>query len=161
MKLILNNVAASNAIAYSLRGEWDGFNAVHFNNPIDLAALRIALALVELELNLEEKIEYCWVGQFCFLFDRTTRDGIPIGSPSLEQLRLLYGSEEVVRGFISDGTNVIFHPQERASAKEIANRIANRIAFCRKIGCQFVVSFQDLTALFGEDISPRINDEKE
>jgi hypothetical protein len=47
----LNDVAASNAIAYSLRGEWDGFNSVLFDKSIDFAALRSAIALVELELN--------------------------------------------------------------------------------------------------------------
>jgi Type IV secretion-system coupling protein DNA-binding domain len=122
MKLIFNNVRGAAASAQYLRGEWDGFNSVLFNNSIDLAAVRIAIASVEQEIG--EKVEYCRVGEFCSLFTETTLGSIPIlGYSNIEQLRLVYGSEEV-RAIISNcSTKVVFNPQEVASVEEMVNRL--------------------------------------
>lgn len=65
--LFASSIAARET-AYMLRGEWDGLNAVTIFQP-DLVAIHNALALVKLELGLEE-VEYCRVGECCSLANK-------------------------------------------------------------------------------------------
>ncbi|NJK48050.1 type IV secretory system conjugative DNA transfer family protein [Candidatus Gracilibacteria bacterium] len=123
MKLLFNDVSIAAAIAQYLQGDWDEFNAVLLDDPIDEAALR--RALVKVELNLEEAIEYCREGEFCSLFAQKIIGPIPIfGYSNSKQLISAYGSEEFVRAILSTcATRVIFNPQELASAEEFVERL--------------------------------------
>lgn len=66
--IIFSSILVATEVAYTLRGIWDGLNSVDIYQP-DSAAVQNALALVKLELGLEE-IEYCTAGECCFLEDK-------------------------------------------------------------------------------------------
>lgn len=65
LTMLFNSTVAATEVAYMLRAEWDGVNAVTMYQP-DLVAVRNALALLKLELGQEE-VEYCQAGECCTL----------------------------------------------------------------------------------------------
>lgn len=63
--IVFASAVAARETAYMLRRDWDGLNAVTIPQP-DSVAIHNALALVKLELGLEE-VEYCRAGECCLL----------------------------------------------------------------------------------------------
>ena len=61
--MLFSSVLAAREVAYMLRGDWDGLNAVTIYQP-DAVAVLNALALLKLELGLEE-VNYCHAGEDC------------------------------------------------------------------------------------------------
>jgi len=61
--MLFSSVLAAREAAYMLRGDWDGLNAVTIHQP-DVVAIQNALALLKLELGLEE-VNYCRAGEDC------------------------------------------------------------------------------------------------
>lgn len=61
--MLFSSVLAAREVAYMLRGDWDGLNAVTIYQP-DAVAVQNALALLKLELGLEE-VSYCQLGEDC------------------------------------------------------------------------------------------------
>ena len=61
--MLFSSVLAAREVAYMLRGDWDGVNAVTIYQP-DAVAVQTALALLKLELGLEE-VNYCHPGEDC------------------------------------------------------------------------------------------------
>ncbi|NJK48063.1 hypothetical protein HC931_07670 [Candidatus Gracilibacteria bacterium] len=60
LTVLFNSVEAASEIAFYLKGEWDGCNAVRSDGQkFDCASFNQAIALVELELG--RKVEYCYV----------------------------------------------------------------------------------------------------
>lgn len=111
--LLFNPPQAARAIAYTLRGVWDGCNGVNLEGEIDEAALTEAIAQVALELS--ESLEYCNENEYC---------------------QILF-SQKLTSTETNDKT------------VELENfNIA--LALGRKLGCQFVIGSQDITALFGK-----------
>ena len=76
--MLFSSVLAAREVAYMLRGDWDGVNAVTIYQP-DAVAVQTALALLKLELGLEE-VNYCHPGEDCSVLilppiQITTRSG--------------------------------------------------------------------------------------
>lgn len=79
--LLFSSTWAAKELAYMLRGDWDGVNAVTIYQP-DSIAVKNALDLLKLELGQEE-IEFCHVGECCSVllfpsitpFSNTPRSG--------------------------------------------------------------------------------------
>lgn len=65
INIMFASLVAAREVAYILRGDWDGLNAVTIYQP-DAVAIHNALALVKLDLGLEE-VEYCTAGECCLL----------------------------------------------------------------------------------------------
>ncbi len=63
LTMLFSSALAAREIAYMLRGDWDGLNAVTIYQP-DAVAVQNALALLKLELGLEE-VNYCQLGECC------------------------------------------------------------------------------------------------
>ena len=61
--LLFSSALAARELAYLLRGDWDGVNAVTIYQP-DAVAVKNALALLKLELGQEE-VNYCYAGEDC------------------------------------------------------------------------------------------------
>ena len=61
--LLFGSALAAREVAYMMRGDWDGLNAVTIYQP-DAVAVKNALALLKLELGLEE-VNYCHAGEDC------------------------------------------------------------------------------------------------
>ena len=61
--MLFSSVLAAREVAYMLRGDWDGLNAVTIYQPDTVAVLN-ALALLKLELGQEE-VNYCHTGEDC------------------------------------------------------------------------------------------------
>ena len=76
--MLFSSVLAAREVAYMMRGDWDGVNAVTIYQP-DAVAVQTALALLKLELGLEE-VNYCHPGENCSVLilppiQITTRSG--------------------------------------------------------------------------------------
>ena len=76
--LLFSSALAAREVAYMMRGDWDGLNAVTIHQP-DVLAIQNALALLKLELGLEE-VNYCHPGEDCSVLilppiQITTRSG--------------------------------------------------------------------------------------
>ena len=61
--LLFSSGLAAREVAYMVRGDWDGLNAVTIYQP-EAVAVKNALALLKLELGLEE-VNYCPAGEYC------------------------------------------------------------------------------------------------
>ncbi|WP_009631123.1 hypothetical protein [Synechocystis sp. PCC 7509] len=61
--ILFSSVLAAREVAYMLRGDWDGVNAVTIYQP-DAVAVQNTLALLKLELGQEE-VNYCYAGEDC------------------------------------------------------------------------------------------------
>ena len=61
--MLFSSALAAREVAYMLRGDWDGLNAVTIYQP-DAVAVLNALALLKLELGQEE-VNYCYAGEDC------------------------------------------------------------------------------------------------
>ena len=61
--MLFSSALAAREVAYMMRGDWDGLNAVTIHQP-DVLAIQNALALLKLELGLEE-VNYCYAGEDC------------------------------------------------------------------------------------------------
>ncbi|PSB27623.1 hypothetical protein [Chlorogloea sp. CCALA 695] len=61
--LLFGSALVAREVAYMLRGDWDGLNAVTIYQP-DMVAVKNALALLKLELGLEE-VNYCHAREYC------------------------------------------------------------------------------------------------
>lgn len=78
LTMLFSSALAARELAYMLRGDWDGLNAVTVYQP-DAVAVQTALALLKLELGLEE-VNYCQPGEDCSVLilpplQITTRSG--------------------------------------------------------------------------------------
>ena len=74
--LLFSSVLAAREVAYMLRGDWDGLNAVTIYQP-DAVAVQNALALLKLG---QEEVSYCHAGEDCSVLilppiQITTRSG--------------------------------------------------------------------------------------
>lgn len=65
LTILFSSAVAARELAYMLRGDWDGVNAVIIYQP-DAIAVKNALDLLRLELGQEE-VEYCQAGERCTL----------------------------------------------------------------------------------------------
>ena len=63
LTMLFSSAVAAREVAYMMRGDWDGLNAVTIYQP-DAVAVLNALALLKLELGLEE-VNYCHAGEDC------------------------------------------------------------------------------------------------
>ena len=76
--MLFSSVLAAREVAYMLRGDWDGVNAVTIYQP-DAVVVQTAFALLKLELGLDE-VNYCHPGEDCSVLilppiQITTRSG--------------------------------------------------------------------------------------
>lgn len=63
--MLFSSALVAREVAYMLRGDWDGLNAVTIHQP-DVVAIQNALALLKLELG-KEQVEFCHAGEDCYL----------------------------------------------------------------------------------------------